>query len=56
MVACGSTSITDKDMLIAAKTLADCLSQERLNTGCLYPDWEDIREVKQNKTCVCNIG
>ena len=32
-------------MLIAAKALADCVTVDRLATGCLYPNLDDIREV-----------
>ena len=45
VLASGSTRVTDKDMLIAAKALAGCLTEERLHTGCLYPPLESIREV-----------
>jgi len=30
---------------IAARTLADCVSQDRLNQGALYPPQEDLRKV-----------
>lgn len=45
VVASGSTRVTDLDMLIAAKALATCLTDERLQTGCLYPPLEEIRAV-----------
>jgi len=45
VVVSGSTRVTDKDMLIAAKALASCLTDARLSTGCLYPDLAEIRNV-----------
>lgn len=45
VIASGSTRVTDQDMLIAAKALANCLTEERLQTGCLYPPLEEIRDV-----------
>lgn len=45
VIASGSTRVSDKDMLVAAKALAGCLTEERLATGCLYPNLDDIREV-----------
>lgn len=44
-IAAGCTSIQDSDMLIAAKALATCVTQERLDTGCLYPPLDTIRDV-----------
>ena len=45
VVSAGISKITDQDMLIAAQALATCLTDERLATGCLYPDLATIREV-----------
>lgn len=45
VVATGATRVTDLDMMIAAKSLTKCLTDERLATGCLYPPLESIREV-----------
>lgn len=44
-IAAGCNRIHDSDMLIAAKALATCVTEERLSTGCLYPPLENIREV-----------
>jgi malate dehydrogenase (oxaloacetate-decarboxylating)(NADP+) len=44
-IAAGCTRIGDSDMLVAAKALATCVTEERLATGCLYPPLENIREV-----------
>ncbi|CAM9525211.1 unnamed protein product, partial [Discosporangium mesarthrocarpum] len=44
-VACGATRITDLDMYIAAKSLAQTVPQDRLDSCCVYPHLEDIREV-----------
>nr|AIT70115.1 malic enzyme [Ishige okamurae] len=44
-VASGATRITDLDMYIAAKALADAVPQERLDSSCVYPHLENIREV-----------
>nr|AIT70125.1 malic enzyme [Sargassum vachellianum] len=44
-VACGATRITDLDMYIAAKALAEAVPEDRLEASCIYPHLEDIREV-----------
>nr|AIT70131.1 malic enzyme [Dictyopteris undulata] len=44
-VACGATQITDLDMYIAAKALAETISKDRLDASCVYPRLDDIREV-----------
>nr|AIT70121.1 malic enzyme [Sargassum integerrimum] len=44
-VACGATRITDLDMYIAAKALADAVPEDRLEASCIYPHLENIREV-----------
>lgn len=44
----GSTRITNDDMFIAAKTLSEQVTQEELDTGCLYPPLSKIREVSAN--------
>lgn len=51
VIAAGATRVSDTDMLIAAKTLADCVTSERLTTGCLYPNLDDIREVSLKIAC-----
>lgn len=45
VVASGATRITDTMFLIAAKTLADMVSDEDLEAGALYPSITDIRAV-----------
>jgi hypothetical protein len=40
-------SITDEDFIVAAKTLAELVPQEKLEGGCCYPDLSNIREVTQ---------
>jgi malic enzyme len=37
--------VTDKMFLVAAKTLVDCVDQERLNAGAVYPCQSKLREV-----------
>lgn len=44
-LAAGSTRITDHDMLIAARTLANEVSESQLEVGCLYPPLSEIRDV-----------
>lgn len=45
VLACEASCITD-DMLIAAtRTLAECVSENQLEQGCLYPPLHEIREV-----------
>mmetsp|Transcript_25598 Transcript_25598/g.80137 ORF Transcript_25598/g.80137 Transcript_25598/m.80137 type:complete len:678 (-) Transcript_25598:103-2136(-) len=44
-IAAGTTRIDDEDMYIAAKTLAETVSEERLAKGCLYPPLSEIRDV-----------
>lgn len=45
VLAAGSKRITDYDMYLAAKTLADCVTDEELSKGSLYPPLSKIRDV-----------
>lgn len=44
-IAAGSTRIDNDDMYVAAKALSECVSQEQLERGCLYPPLAEIRRV-----------
>ncbi|MDA7990686.1 MAG: NAD-dependent malic enzyme [Gammaproteobacteria bacterium] len=45
MIACRATSIPDSVFVQAARALAECISEEDLARGSLYPPQEKIREV-----------
>lgn len=45
VVASESRLVTDEMFAVAARTLADMVSQQDLDTGCLYPALHKIREV-----------
>jgi len=38
-------TVTDEMFYIAAKTLADCVSEDRLRAGAVYPNQSDLRKV-----------
>jgi malic enzyme len=50
VVACAS-EVPDEIFFIAAKTLADCVTPERLETGAIYPKQDELREVSFKIAC-----
>lgn len=43
--------VTDAVFLTAARTLAACISQDRINSGAIYPDQGMLREVSRKIAC-----
>jgi malic enzyme len=44
-IAIDSLTITDDDFIIAARSLANLVPEDKLAVGCCYPDLSNIREV-----------
>ena len=56
-IACKSTKITNSMFYIAAKTLAELVSEKDLKKGRVYPDLNDIREISaQIAVAVCEVA
>jgi len=45
LIASRAERVTDAMFLAAARTVADCVTQESLDRGCIYPPLTDIRRV-----------
>ena len=45
--------VTDSVFLIAARTLANCVTPARLETGAIYPDQSELRDV--SKVIACSV-
>ena len=45
--------VTDSVFLIAARTLANCVTPARLETGAIYPDQSALRDV--SKVIACSV-
>ena len=44
VLACEATHVTDEMFFVAAKTLASLVTEKDLESGCVYPDLQRIRE------------
>ncbi len=47
----GMREITDDVFIVAARTLSECVSQERLESGALFPPQSELREVSRRIAC-----
>ncbi len=47
IIVANAMTVNDDDMLIAAKSLAECVTDDRLAVGCCYPDLGEIRAVSK---------
>ncbi|MCP4594034.1 MAG: NAD-dependent malic enzyme [bacterium] len=50
-VVSGLREITDEMFTIAARTLSECVSDQRLDSGALYPPQSELREVSRQIAC-----
>ena len=56
-VASGSKHVTDEMFFVAAKTLAQMVTDEELEAGTLYPDLAKIRQISLSiATAVCRLA
>jgi malate dehydrogenase (oxaloacetate-decarboxylating) len=46
-IAVGASRVSDDMFLAAATALADCVADELVETGCLFPDIADVGAVSQ---------
>ena len=44
-------AVSDAMFLVAARTLGDCITPQRLDAGAIYPDQSELREVSRRIAC-----